>query len=234
MDQETVTTEELKDGQSSGMKKSVVIIYLVLFFAVWSLCVILLFKELEKSIENEVLYELVRSGFVKNLVWTLPALLLIRKYNPFLQVKLKEMFSFRLKWLEVLLIAVLFTLVIIVPQFIRKGGLHISESFGAASVVGLLFVGLTEELVFRGWLLNVSYLKDKHSLSIAVNTLFFLLIHFPVRIASGTFVSFFTTGGFVSILIVSWVFGEVFFRYRSLVPCILLHMYWDLLVMMFV
>ena len=55
MDQETVTTEELKDGQSSGMKKSVVIIYLVLFFAVWSLCVILLFKELEKSIENEVL-----------------------------------------------------------------------------------------------------------------------------------------------------------------------------------
>ena len=46
-----------------------------------------------KPVRAEVLYEFVRSGLVKNLVWTLPALLLIRKYNPFLQVKLKEMFS---------------------------------------------------------------------------------------------------------------------------------------------
>jgi len=234
MDQEAVTTEELKAGPGSGMKKSVVIIYLLLFYTAWSLCVLLLFKELEKSIENETLFELVRSGVVKNLVWTLPALLLIKKYGPFLQVSLKEMFGFKLKWLEVLLIAVFFTVCIIIPQFIRKGGLSISESFGPGNVVGLLFVGLTEELVFRGWLLNVSYLKDKHTLSIAVNTLFFLLIHFPIRIATGTFVSFFTTGGFVSVLIVGWVLGEAFIRYRSILPCILLHMYWDLLVMMFV
>ena len=98
----------------------------------------------------------------------------------------------------------------------------------------ILFVGLTEEMVFRGWLLNAFAGKERKQLPMLILiSVMFMLIHIPIWITQGILVSVFTSLGFIMIIVLGMIFGSVFLKSRNILIPIALHMYWDLLVELF-
>ncbi|MBD5525801.1 MAG: CPBP family intramembrane metalloprotease [Lachnospiraceae bacterium] len=109
-----------------------------------------------------------------------------------------------------------------------------SQSFGIDKIIIVLFVGLTEEMVFRGWLLNVTICENRKWFYIIINAAMFLTIHFPIWIYSGNFIGYFTSLQFIEVMVLSAIFSTTFIKSRSIFVPIILHMYYDLLVFMFI
>jgi len=185
------------------------------------------------SIKNAAVEQIVKEGIIKNLVWTLPAMLLIHHFSADVYIKLKEMFCTKVKWLRYLPVFILFTAYVLGSEYLSTGKIEINKDFGAASIVIVLFVGITEEMVFRGWLLNATVKKEKQWLHIAVNAVLFTLIHFLIWIVERTLTANIASFGFLFIAALSVIFSITFLKSRSIVVPVLLHMYWDLLAFMF-
>lgn len=177
--------------------------------------------------------QFVKSGVIKNIVWVLPAVLLVKRFESETYVGAKEMFTKKVNVLKYLPIFLIFTVYLLVGTFLQKGKIAISETFGLDKLIIVLFVGITEETVFRGWLLNATLGERKKPLSVAANAVMFLLIHFPVWIHDGVFIENFRNFGFLSVLILSVIFGVTFIKSRSIWVPVTLHMYWDLLMFLF-
>ena len=135
----------------------------------------------------------------------------------------------QLPWL---LVFPFFAVYLLFGAYRLHGGLQILPDFGLSSVIVVLFVGLTEELVFRGWLLNLTYSESHKEIAIGINAILFLMIHFPKWMMDGTFFSNFAHFGFISILLLSVLFSVIFVKTKSLLLPIGLHMFWDFLMMM--
>ena len=97
----------------------------------------------------------------------------------------------------------------------------------------VLFAGATEELVFRGWILDATVRKSARWTLILVNALMFLFIHFPIWIYSGCLAENFQSLTFLGIFLLSAIFSWAFMRSRSIWISILLHMYWDMMMFLF-
>lgn len=214
-------------------KLKVLAIYLIAFFGLWSLSEMVLFEKLNLLIENEIVFQFVKDVLVKNLVWTLPAILLIHHFKSDVYVSLKEMFSLKINWLIYLPMFILFTVYLLGGTILLKGKLEIVSDFGFDELIVLLFVGITEELAFRGWLLNFTIHEDPKWRCILINAIMFLAIHFPIWIQQGVFISNLTSFGFLSVLILSILFSCIFVKSKNILVPVALHMYWDLLVFMF-
>lgn len=212
------------------------IVYYICLWTIWAVYTLLIAPVICDALgEENFISSFLRSGIIKNLVWTLPAALLIIKFRENCMVSLKDMFiKISPGWKNYLLIFPLFILMVVISSFRMYGGLHISESFGVDEIITVIFVGLTEELVFRGWLLNFSVNENssqKHQyIAVAINAIMFLCIHFPIWILEDRFVSSFTSLGFFTILILSVIFSMVFIKTKNIILPITLHMFWDLLV----
>lgn len=215
------------------------IVYYICLWAVWAAYTLLLRPVICDALgEENFISSFLRSGIIKNIVWTMPAALLIVKFRENCMVSLKNMFTkINPDWKSYLLIFPFFILFVGISSFRNFGGLHISESFGIDEIITVIFVGLTEELVFRGWLLNSSVNENSSQkqqyIAIAINAVMFLCIHFPIWILEGRFVSSFTSLGFLTIIVLSAVFSIVFVKTKNIILPITLHMFWDLLVFIF-
>lgn len=215
-------------------KKIVWILYIVIFYAVWTAFELFAKDRLSIIIPNEVLCQLVRSGIIKNLVWTLPALLLIGQFESDCYISLKEMFTAKVHCRTYLPVLIVFTVYVLAGSILNHGKLEMTENFGAEEMIIVLFVGLTEETVFRGWLLNSTLREEKKWPCIMINAVLFLAIHFPKWIHTGTFISGFTSLQFLEIIVLSLVFSCTFIKSKNLLVPITLHMYYDLLVYLFI
>ncbi len=218
----------------------ILIIYTVCLFAVWAVYTLAVKPLICDALGEETfISSIIRSGIIKNLVWTIPAAILVSKYRESCLVSLKDMFTKAAKgWQMWLLIFPIFTLYVVISAFRTHGGIGIVDTFGVDDIITVIFVGLTEEMVFRGWLLNATVTEDdtpkRQYIAIALNALVFLCIHFPIWISRGQFISSFTSLGFVSILALSVVFSLAFVRTRNIIIPIALHMFWDLLIFMLI
>ena len=210
------------------------VIYSVLFYTIW--CFFELYGEpwLEETIENPTVLMLVRNILISNLVWTLPAVLLIRRFSSDVRVNLKEMFTTKVNWLKVLPVYAFFIAFVLISTLIRKGSIQISEDFTWQTCISILFIGLTEEMVFRGWLLNATAKAEKPNVAIGVNAVMFLLIHFPVWIIQGVFVSNFKNLAFVTIIVMSIIYSLGFLKTKNILVSISLHIVWDVLAFLIV
>ena len=147
--------------------------------------------------------------------------------------KKEEMYSLNKKCWIFVPIMLLFTVYITISEYLTNGTLAINESFGISTVVEVSSIAIGEEMVFRGLFLN-ALLKDKKKyLTVFINSLMFLAIHFPVWIQSGTFISTFTGGGFITVLLLSCIFSFAFINTKSIWTSVFLHFGWDLLLFMF-
>lgn len=215
------------------LSKKIWIPYCILFFAVWSLFHFFVEGWLDRMIPIEWQNQLLKSGVIKNLIWTLPAFCLLKKFAADAVVKPQALFRFNRSCLPWLSAFALFAIYLVIGAYRQHGTLQVQSTFGMGSVIVVLFVGITEEMVFRGWLLNVTYSEQHKWLAIGGNAVLFLMIHFPTWIMDGIFISSFTSFGFVCILVLSVIFSLAFLKTKSLLLPIGLHMFWDLLMFLF-
>lgn len=223
----------MKRADHPVSKLPVLIIYGIVFYGIWILWELWGKSWIGNAVENEYAAQLVKSGVIKNLVWTLPAILLVKHFQSDIYVSLKDMFAVRTRLLKSLPIFLLMTIYLLVGLLLQKGKIAISETFEASDLIIVLFVGITEEMVFRGWLLNATVGEKQKWLPISINAVLFLFIHFPGWISEGQFIDHFQNLGFLSILLLSVLFSWTFLKSRSIWVPVFLHMYWDLLLFLF-
>lgn len=202
-------------------------LYYVVFWAIWALIELVcnpFFENVYNAWQAAIL-----ASVVKLLIWTFPCILLIKRFKDDMFVSLKGMFFNRVNWLKYIPLFLIFGIYILCGGLIKYGKIAINANFSPILLIGcFLFVGITEELVFRGWILNASLKIMKTSYAVLLNSILFLCIHIPIWFHSGTFISSFTSGGFVSILALGIIFSMTFIKSKSILVPIALHMFWDL------
>lgn len=212
-------------------KLPVLVIYTLIFYGIWSLFEIFIKGAVSASIENELIAQFIKSGIIKNLVWTLPAVFLIRFFEDDSYLRLKEMFTNKVNLSKFVPHFLAFTAYVLLAALLTRG--NISAGICGDDLIILLFVGITEETVFRGWLLNATITENRKWLPILVNAVMFLLIHFPSWIASGEFSDISVIPNALCVLALSVIFSLSFIKSKSIWLPIALHTYWDLLVFLF-
>ncbi len=215
-------------------KKTVVlIIYTIIFYALWTFFELIAKDVINTAVTNVYLCQFIKSGIIKNLIWTVPAIILVKHFNDDVYISLKEMFTAKVNWLKYMPIFGIFTVYLLAGTFLRSGKLAIVEDFGIEQIIIVLFVGLTEEMVFRGWLLNATYREKNKWVFLTINSVMFVAIHFPIWIHDRIFIESFAGFGFLLLIILSLIFSYTFVRSKNILVPIALHMYWDLLTFMF-
>ena len=213
------------------LKLPVLVIYALIFYGIWSLFELFIKGAVSAAIENELIAQFIKSGIIKNLVWTLPAVFLIRFFEDDSYLRLKEMFTNKVNLSKFVPLFLAFTAYVLLAALLTRG--NISAGIGGDELIILLFVGITEETVFRGWLLNATITENRKWLPILVNAVMFLLIHFPFWIASGEFSDISVIPNALCVLALSVIFSLSFIKSKSIWLPIALHTYWDLLVFLF-
>ena len=214
----------------------VLALYFLRLYAAWAAAELLLVPRLAEL--SPVAFALDRDVGLKCLIWLLPVLLLLRRYESALALSRRELLRAPKSWTLCLEVLALFSVCLLAGNLIRNRGLVVAPGFGWGDVLMLLFVGLTEEAVFRGWLLNALWTREDLEgeafpwKPVALTSVLFLLIHFPIWIHRGVFVTNFAGGAFLTILVLSGVFSWTFWKTKTLVVPILLHSAWDLLVIL--
>ena len=200
-------------------------IYLIIFFAIWSVKELVIQPMFLSPLDNMIAAFI--GAIIKLLVWTLPAILLIRYFHEDMWISLKDMFTLKPMWFDnapILLAVLVFT------PFLRViiNGFAINPCFEPHRLIGaVVFVGITEEVVFRGFLLNTFLKRMRMPYAIALDAVLFLLIHFPIWIYRGFTTSEFILGA-VGVPILSVLFAYSFIKTRNIFVPAILHMLWNL------
>ena len=206
-------------------------IYYVILYAVWAFCELVIRGAVLGFVpEDGALFPILFDWILKNLVWTVPAWVLMGKLDENLYIKRKEMFTNKVDPLKAVGFLAMMLFLASANSIIRNHGIVIAEDFKPAELLTYVFVGVSEEFVFRGLLLNATYQEDKPYLTIGINAGLFLLIHFPIWIYNGIFVSIFTSFSFTSILILSVLFSWSFLECKNIWIPVVIHMLYDMLI----
>ena len=219
--------------QERKLHGSLLILYCVVLFILWSIIEIILFPIMENTMD--VWAEILKETAVKLLIWTLPVILLIRFFEKDMWLSLKKMFTNKVNWWPYIAIVAGVFILRIITAYRSFGRIGIHSEFQATSLVSIvMFVGITEEVVFRGWLLNAAVRKWKYWPSLCTNSALFVLIHFPIWIRSEQFNDLTTVlGNCASIFVVSVLFSWAFIKSKNLIIPIVLHMAWNLSIILF-
>ena len=200
-------------------KYLVLIIYCLCFYTIWAI--------FELYIKSNIDSQVIKSGVIKPVIWVLPAMLLIHKFRDSVQFGLKDMVVTKVKWWRYLWVYALLAVYALLGGLIQEGGLSFSIDMGALIIV--MFVGVTEEMVFRGWLFNATVKDIPQWLAVLLNALMFLAIHFPRWIQEGIFISTITSFNFMGIIILSVVFSLSFLKSKNILIPVTMHMLYDFL-----
>ena len=215
----------MKEGKKLNILH--IVAYLVIFFAVWSVRELVIQPAFLSPLDN--IFSEVIGEFIKLLVWTLPAILLIRYFHDDMWIGLKEMFITKPKWFKDAPVLLL-VFVPILQAILQNQTIAIDPNFNSSRLIGgVLFVGITEEIVFRGFLLNAFLKKLEMKRAIALNEVFFVLIHYPIWIYRGLdFAAILSSS--IAVFLIGVLFSYSFVKTRNIFVPIALHMIWNLLV----
>lgn len=208
------------------------IVYCLILFLVWAVLELVLMTKIENGLSVQSA-EIIKEILLKISIWFVPALIFHRLYNQFMYVKKDEIFSLKkCKWNEIIPVFCIFTIFHVMTSYVHKGDISINPVFSVLDVLIAFSVGFSEEMVFRGWLLNSTLNEKNKWLAVLLNSLLFLAIHFPAWIRQGIFLEYITSGAFVQIIGLSVIFGWSFMKSKSIIIPAMLHFYWDLLCFM--
>lgn len=205
---------------------TVLVMYTIILYSFWSL--------LELYLKTKIgIDEFTKEVYIKCVVWLVLAILIHFNFSDDMFIKKEEMYLLNKKcWIAVPMMLLL-AIYIIINEYLVNGKLEINESFGINTVVEVLSIAAGEEMVFRGLFLSAILRDKKKYLAVFINSLLFLAIHFPVWIQSGTFISAFTSGGFITVLLLSCIFSFAFIKTKSIWTAVFLHFGWDFLLFIF-
>src|SRR5699024_6292510 len=97
-----------------------------------------------------------------------------------------------------------------------------------------IFVGLTEEIVFRGYILKKLMTGWTFWKANMVTSFLFVSIHFPIWIYNGIFEFPYMISAIIQVFMISIIFGFIYKKTGSLWSVIIIHSMYNLLVSVFI
>ncbi len=178
-------------------------------------------------------------GYISRLIWAIPFLLLIVSNKQKGSISSKEIFRFHFHWKSFLTVFVLSTMFVLVKMFFNHGGWWINPNIIFLQELSkYLIVGFVEELVYRGFGLNMlsSFLSERTA--IVVSSSFFSAVHIPAY-----FIHWYCDGIFsltelliqvVTAFISGLIFGVVFSKSKSVWSSAIIHFWYDFIYVLFI
>ena len=127
-------------------------IFTLWLYGAWAGFEMLLNPMLKEATDNEYILLLLRDGVIKNLVWTLPAVLLIKHFSDGMLVGMRELFGFKKAASKYLLIVLPLAAFVLLGELIRTHTIEVSsvvntgnpEGAQIAFAVAAITVGITK------------------------------------------------------------------------------------------
>lgn len=197
------------------------VVYFVSFFLIWSLYVFFAQKYLGEN--YPFLFSILKLGVIKLLIWTIPVILYLKYHDnvrPLSYLKLQNNIQGGLFY--VLSVTFFYFLINLSQQYIILKRIEFHSILSIDIWINVIILaGFTEEILFRGFLLQklsnlISFWKAN-----IISAFLFLLIHFPAWIYHENFS--FINIDMIGIYILGLILGYVFKKSNSLVACILIH-----------
>lgn len=178
-------------------------------------------------------------GYISRLIWAMPFLLLIVGDKHKGTISCKQIFGFHFHWKSFLTVLVLSTIYVLCRMFFIHGGWWINPNIIFMQELSkFLVVGFAEELVYRGFGLNMlSNISNGRTANI-VSGLFFAAVHVPAYFihwyCDGTFL--FTEMIIQAVTAFIWglIFGVVFKKSRSVWASAIIHFWYDFAFILFI
>ncbi|WP_276933705.1 CPBP family intramembrane glutamic endopeptidase [Dielma fastidiosa] len=171
-------------------------------------------------------------GYLSRLIWALPFILLIIKYSDQLLVDFKALFTQRPDWRSVCIVFLLITLYLLAGMAVNHGGFWVNHELNLLQELPkFLIVGFSEEIVYRGWGMNVLAASMRKNKANLIASGYFVLLHFP-----SYFIHWYLEGSLalsamltqaVYVLILGLVFGYLFKKSKNILPAMLIHFWSD-------
>lgn len=191
--------------------------YIAIFFVAWSLYVFFVQKHFSHY------YLFLKMGLVKIMIWTIPVLLYLKYYDkvdPLTYLKLKG--NIKKGLIYVIIVSSFYFFVSLVQQYIilKYIKFHAISNIGIW-VNGIILAGFTEEILFRGYILQKLDVVFSFWSANCIAAFLFLLIHFPGWSYHGS-LSLMNID-ILAIFIFGLISGYVLKKSHSLWACILIH-----------
>ena len=210
--------------------KNYIWVYFIIFYVLWCIRELWLVQYLDmmNSIPRGI-----TSAIIKIAIWVIPVMFLVKimeKGNPLSNLGLRHHFKKGLKWVG--WVSFVFILYLIFNLTVLKNDINFQIGFNDW-LNTILLVGITEEIVFRGFLLRK--LMDTYKFWIAniMTSLLFVIIHFPIWLYDGLFEFPYIVSAIVQVFLLSIGFGFVYKKTSSLWSVIMIHSLYNLVVSLF-
>ena len=206
-------------------KESRKFIYLgLIFITIWSINILFISPKLIIFGDDIAVFLQI---IIKFILWCGYGYYFIKLYNKNLAIKKEELFKMKSHhfMLKILLAVVV---VAILSMFKNHRGFNINSFTLEDFINKFLLVGIEEELVFRGLVLNGLTKKETFIKASIVTSILFALIHIPgyirLELELGLIII-----NCLKILAVSCVYNYIFKETKSIWPIVIIHGVWDLL-----
>jgi len=210
--------------------KNYIWLYFIIFYALWCIRELWLVQYLDmmNSFPRGI-----TSAIIKIAIWVIPVMFLVKimeKDNPLSYLGLRHNFKKGLRWVS--WVSLVFILYFFLNLTVLKNDIDFQIGFNDW-LNTILLVGITEEIVFRGFLLRK--LMDTYKFWIAniITSLLFVIIHFPIWLYGGLFEFPYIVSAIVQVFLLSIGFGFVYKKTSSLWSVIMIHSLYNLLVSLF-
>ena len=175
----------------------------------------------------------ITSAVIKIVIWVIPVMVIVKmveKDNPLSYLGLRYNFKKGLKWVG--WVSFIFIFYLIFNLTVLKNDINIQIGFNKW-LNTILLVGITEEIVFRGFLLRKLMDAFKFWIANVLTALLFVSIHFPIWFYRGLFEFPYILGSILTALVLGIIFGFIYKKSNSLWSVIIIHSLYNLLVSLF-
>lgn len=206
------------------MKNLKFILLGIVFILIWTFNILVISPKVDVIFAEP--YNLIIRTFLKLIIWVGYGLFFINKYNKDLKIKKEELFKFKEKKLTLKLVLLIITISFLIMLFICKG-IYINDFTIDDFFNKFLLVGIEEELVFRGLILNGLSKKDKFAKASVITSILFALVHIPLYIRSELLLSDIILNC-LKIVVISCFYNGIFNETKSIWPIVIFHSFWDI------
>ena len=170
---------------------------------------------------------------VKTVIWLGIGLFMIlhTKKDQFF---IERPFKLNLKFKPLYITLAAIVIYMLAVAFIKRHSIGIVATFKPTMFMqDFLIVGICEETVFRGYLLNrLRKIVDSEQTALITQAILFALIHLPRYLTTYPTPTFLTIiSQLVTVALLGYLFGWLFLKSHSLWPSIIVHSVWSMVVM---
>ena len=206
-----------------SQRKTILITYLI-FIILWTLRIVLLKPLIDANLD--IWMRQIVNALLKLALWCGPAIYCINRYNP--SISLRDMFSkgFSLRMLGIFTAgAVIWHLC---TMLLTNGAIQIKPFHPSQLISQFFVVGITEELLFRGWFYNALRSTTTPWKANAISSALLVTSHYPSYFLSGTGI---LSIAYLSVVIflLGLLFEYLFERSKNIMVPTIAHSIWDLL-----